>query len=258
MFDQWINVNKNGTVGTHSIGRWICDSCEIKFDRENRVHIKSLKNTAYSGKDICRKCISKFINVTDEYKLKQRTAQLKSYELCPERRQNISKTLIENKINVGEKNGMKSVEARKKVSDSRKHMNSKNRKIYSDATRRAWAEGKFAGVKVGRCKWYAINTPNGPMKVQGTWELKYAEYLLENNISFYAHRGRISYKDLQEATHSYYPDFYLPDDDRYIDIKAPYFYKLGREKFNLIKQQYPELKLDIIEYKKNTNTWEFL
>lgn len=258
MFVEWVKVNNNGTIGTHSYGKWICDSCRMEFIRQKRVHDKTLKNLVYMGNDVCRKCVNKFVNNTDSYKQKQRDSQLKGYKLDPSRKQKISNTLITNKANVGDKNGMKLWSARKKVSDSRKNMSAENRKIYSDSQKRAWAEGKFDDVKVGRCKWYAIQTPSGQMKVQGTWELKYAEFLLSNNINFYAHRGRILYIDSDGEEHSYYPDFYLPDENRYIDIKAPYFYDTNREKFKLIRQQYPTLILDIITYKKKTDTWEVL
>lgn len=258
MFDKWIQINKNGTIGSHSIGKWICDSCGMGFQRPKRVHEKTLQNSVYQQKDICRRCVSKFVNTTDSYRNKQKEVQLKMYKLYPERRERISKTLIANKVNVGSKNGMKSLDARKKVSESRKNMSSEIRKIYAESSRRAWREGKFDGVKVGRCKWYVIQTSNGLIKVQGTWELKYAEYLLKNNINFYAHRGRISYQDEHGNLHSYYPDFYLPDENRYIDIKAPYFYETNKNKIELIRKQYPNLILDIITYKKTTNSWEKL
>jgi len=258
MFECWVKVSKDGQIKSKSIGRWICDSCGDSFERLKINHDRAKKRSVYNGADVCRKCVNKFVNNTDEYKHKQRTSQLRLYELDPDRKIRISNTLRANKVNVGEKNGMKRLDARKKVSESRKNMSAENRKIYSDAQRNAWATGKFADVKVGRCKWYAITTPNGPMKVQGTWELKYAEYLLENNISFYAHRGRIAYIDSTGTEHSYYPDFYLPDEDRYVDIKASYIYDMTREKFELIRAQYPNLKLDIIGYKKRFNTWEYL
>lgn len=258
MFDCWIKIGKDGQIKQKSVGRWICDSCGISFERMKKTHDAAKARPAYEGKDICRKCVNKFVNNTEEYKLKQKIAQLKLYELDPSRKIRISNTLIANKVNVGEKNGMKKLEARKKVSESRKNMSAENRKIYADAQRKAWADGKFANVKVGRCKWYVIDTPNGPMKVQGTWELKYAEYLMENNIPFYSHRGRIPYTDLDGVAHSYYPDFYLPGVDTYIDIKAPYIYDMTKEKFDRIREQHPNLKLDIIKYKKNTNTWEYI
>lgn len=258
MFDCWIKISKNGEIKSKSVGRWICDSCGDSFERLKKNHDAAKKRSVYNGMDICRKCVNKFVNNTDEYKRKQRESQLKLYESDPDRRIRISNTMLTNKVNFGEKNGMKKLDARKKVSESRKNMSVENRKIYSDAQRKAWADGKFADVKVGRCKWYAINTPNGPMKVQGTWELKYAEYLMENNIPFYAHRGRITYVDSTGILHSYYPDFYLPDEDRYVDIKAPYIYGMTTEKFELIRKQYPNLKLDIISYKKTLNAWEYL
>jgi len=148
-----------------------------------------------------------------------------------------SETAKANKVNVGSKNGMKQLEARKKVSDWRKNMPEQLRRQISERTAQAWKDGKFDGVKVGRCKWYTINTKGGLIKVQGKWELMYALYLIDNGIRFYSHRGRISYIDGDGNSRSYYPDFYLVDEDKYVDIKADYFWELQKEKFQYIKEQ---------------------
>ena len=76
------------------------------------------------------------------------------------------------------------------------------------------------------CKYFEVFNPttNEIVKVQGTWQLKYAEYLNQNNISWIRSRKvNLKYRLHQDDyLHTYYPDFYLPDSDQYIEIKGRY------------------------------------
>ncbi len=64
------------------------------------------------------------------------------------------------------------------------------------------------------------------VKVQGTWQLKYAEYLNQNKINWIRSRKiNLKYRlHEDDYLHTYYPDFYLPDKDQYIEIKG-YWWK---------------------------------
>lgn len=79
-----------------------------------------------------------------------------------------------------------------------------------------------------KTKYYSIFSPymNEDIKVQGTYEYKYAQYLNENKINWIKKRTiSLKYKlHDDDYTHTYYPDFYLPDSDEYIEIKG-FFYK---------------------------------
>lgn len=76
------------------------------------------------------------------------------------------------------------------------------------------------------CKYFEVFnlTTNEIVKVQGTWQLKYAEYLNQNNISWIRSRKiNLKYRLHQDDyLHTYYPDFYLPEQDVYIEIKGRY------------------------------------
>lgn len=76
------------------------------------------------------------------------------------------------------------------------------------------------------CKYFEVFSPttNEIVKVQGTWQLKYAEYLNQNNISWIRSRKiNLKYRLHQDDyLHTYYPDFYLPEQDVYIEIKGRY------------------------------------
>lgn len=79
-----------------------------------------------------------------------------------------------------------------------------------------------------RTKYYDVYCPheNKFVKVQGTWQLKYAEYLNKNNINWIRSRKiNLKYRlHEDDYLHTYYPDFYLPDTDQYIEIKG-YWWK---------------------------------
>lgn len=79
-----------------------------------------------------------------------------------------------------------------------------------------------------KTKYFEIYCPytKDLVKVQGTWQLKYAEYLNQNKINWIRSRKiNLKYRLHQDDyLHTYYPDFYLPDKDQYIEIKG-YWWK---------------------------------
>ena len=109
-------------------------------------------------------------------------------------------------------------------------------------TRKAWADGKFDGVKHGRCKWYSHLTPSKEIiKLQGKWEVVLATWFDMNDIQYDAHRGRIAYIDDVGIERSYYPDFFIPAFNCYVDVKGSFFDDLQKRKFELIKNSNPTL-----------------
>ena len=73
-----------------------------------------------------------------------------------------------------------------------------------------------------RVKYYEVFCPfhDKIVKVQGTWELIYANYLNENNIRW-TRNTKLRYRLFEDDyLHTYYPDFYLIDTDEYIEIKG--------------------------------------
>jgi len=59
-------------------------------------------------------------------------------------------------------------------------------------------------------EWFEVNG----IKVQGTWELKVANWLMDNNIRF--ERNKVYYKIHRRYT----PDFFLPEYNFYIEVKG--------------------------------------
>lgn len=83
--------------------------------------------------------------------------------------------------------------------------------------------------------------------MQGTYELKYAQYLNSNNIKW--SRGKeinLSYKlNETDITRTYYPDFYLVDTKEYIETKG-YFRPKDIIKMDAVKKQHPEKQIIIL------------
>ena len=126
--------------------------------------------------DYCEKCWCSIRQNTQEAKIKMSNSLIELHKNNPKIRKKISKTLIKNKTNVGDSNGMKKLENRLKVSNTRKKLfkNPSFREKASNIMIKAWADGKFENVNVGKCKWYTYKHSNGKntkFKELGNWNL---------------------------------------------------------------------------------------
>ena len=85
-------------------------------------------------------------------------------------------------------------------------------------------------------QWFDV----GGIKVQGTWEKRFAEFLLAKNIKF--ERKGIKFC----KTHTYTPDFYCKDQDVYFEVKG---FRRDRDiyKMYLVLDEHPELHIKMIE-----------
>ena len=74
--------------------------------------------------------------------------------------------------------------------------------------------------------------------MDSSWEVKLAIFLDENNIIWERSRKHcILYIDKQSVQRRYYPDFYLPDLNIYLDPKNPYKASLDEEKLRRVLTQ---------------------
>jgi hypothetical protein len=129
------------------------------------------------------------------------------------------------------------------------------RKQVSQYTRKAWADGKYDGVKTGMCKWYEHTTWEGNViKLQGTWEVAFARRLDELKIKYETHKGRWKYYDCNNIERSYYVDFYIPMWDAYIDVKGAFWNTKQFDKVGQIKLSNPE-KFLFIATKPFLDAW---
>lgn len=241
MIKQWFGDR----LKTNTVIEFICDNCGAIFKRPNKVFRKLRERPIYENRDLCNPCCRKIINNTDTYKNRMSEIVLQRYKEHPEIIEKIIKS-TKGKINLGELNGMKQEQSKKKVSIARKKMFSEplTRKCYSEKTKNAWRQGKFNGVRVGQCEWLTYKHTDGHLyKVQGTWELAFIEWLDKNKLEFKCHRGRLAYTINGEA-HSYYPDFWINQWDAYVDVKARCFY--APAKFEAIRACNPDTVLHVL------------
>jgi hypothetical protein len=132
---------------------------------------------------------------------------------------------------------------------SHPHTLESRQKISRSASERSWTNG------IVRTRWYDVVNPftTELVKVQGTWEKAYAEYLNKNQVRWeksktFSFGWKRSEDDIE---HTYHPDFYLPDSDTYVEIKG-FMWKSkdgkvdDQLKLKLVKEQNPQLKLLIL------------
>lgn len=224
-----------------------CDKCGKDDDRNMMSHLNLKTDNPDFDKDYCKDCWRGLRQKTKRAKERMSTAINNMITSDPDwkRRNSISK---KGKINLGDNNGMKSIEAREKVSKTRKSMMTRDfRNKISEYTSKAWADGKYEGVRVGQSKWYTYLHSNGnEYKVQGTWELEFIKWLDNNDLEFKCHEGRIPYT-LNGKDKSYYPDFFITEWGQYVDIKNDYHYNLQKDKFEALKDQGNEIRVILKE-----------
>ena len=224
----------------------ICDKCGVEQRRFLKSYIKLQQHTAWNM-DYCKKCWDKVRQNTPEFKLKMSNSIKNMISNNPEWKEKIKKSNTGK--HTGENNAINKPGAKEKMGKTRseKFKNDPNfRKIYSDSVKKAWANRKFEGVNTGQCKWFEYKHSNDKIyKVQGTWELKFIQWLDRNNMKFECHKGRISY-NMNGDIKNYYPDFYVYDWGCYVDIKCNYFYNLQKDKFKALQEYNKDLKIKIL------------
>lgn len=142
-----------------------------------------------------------------------------------------------------------SAETRDKISNnskiaSRNYWNDETRKQRSEIMKRVVKENpdSYSSKNVcGRTKKVVFNG----FELNGSWELIVAKWLDGNNIKWTNKISPFTY-NWNDNTHLYFPDFYLPDYDRYIEVKG-YERERDRHKWkvvpNLIIIKQKEIKL---------------
>jgi len=86
--------------------------------------------------------------------------------------------------------------------------------------------------RAGRCKKITyISHVAGEVKLDGNWELKVAQYFDSNNINWERNAKRFKYLDSNGKERSYCPDFFLLDENKYIEVKG-FVTELDKLKWN--------------------------
>ncbi len=79
--------------------------------------------------------------------------------------------------------------------------------------------------------------------LDSSWEEILAMRLDEIGINWIRPKVPISYVMIDGRTHNYFPDFYLPDHDIYLDPKNPHAANVQKTKLDVIKKLMPNLKI---------------
>lgn len=125
---------------------------------------------------------------------------------------------------------------------------------HSEETKKLISQRMSLSNKGGRCKWFEVVNPNGiNFKVQGTWELKFTSYLNCIDINWIKlginnSEKSFKWKDDQNKTHTYTPDFYSPLLDKYFEVKG---YWWGNDKIKMQKVlEQNDINIEIITKKE--------
>lgn len=112
-----------------------------------------------------------------------------------------------------------------------------HRKTHSDLMRKVATENpeSYSSSNRGRTK----EIEKYGVKFQGSWELKFYEWCIHNQIEILRNFEGFNYTFDGERT--YYPDFYLPELDTYVEVKG---YKVDRD---VAKWSYFPHKLLVIQ-----------
>jgi len=112
-----------------------------------------------------------------------------------------------------------------------------NKKTCSDKCRNIASVGIRTYQNGSRkTKWYFNKYQNKEVLLESSWEVKIAEKLDEKNLKWIRPEPILWYDDKNKKRY-YYPDFYLPDFNLYLDPKNPYCMELDKNKLDYFKDR---------------------
>lgn len=187
--------------------------------------------------------------------------QLTTYEKCP----NLDKFNTKGKIPWNKGLTKDTDERLRRVSEWNMAYHKEHPEAYMNRHHSEETKKKISNTMINRCKELGTNLcGKGKRGVyhgilcQSSWELAYVIYQEEHNVNFIRNSKPFSYT-FESKIRTYFPDFYLCDEDTYIEIKG-YYDKKTAEKVkqftgNLIvlqkKEMQPILEYVITKYGKN-------
>ena len=95
----------------------------------------------------------------------------------------------------------------------------------------------------GKGQWYILNEEK--IWMRSSWEIKFAEYLDRNKIKWGYEIKPFSINDNE----TYTPDFYLIDDNKYIEIKG-WWREDAKIKYDKFIEKYKDINIEIYDNKK--------
>ena len=105
------------------------------------------------------------------------------------------------------------------------------------------AKARNFGGHTSKVKLYFKKKDGTEIYLQSSYEIKYATFLEESNVSW-IRPGPLNWIDDSGNSHKYYGDFYLQDFDVYVDTKNDFLIKKDAEKIKrVIEQNNVDLKV---------------
>lgn len=86
-------------------------------------------------------------------------------------------------------------------------------------------------------EWYFNKWENKKVLLESSWEIKVAKELDKLDI-FWIRPKPLKWIDSKNKEHLYYPDFYLPKQDIFLDPKNPYCMEKDKEKMKIVSAKY--------------------
>lgn len=197
----------------------------------------------------CQRCFAS-LPKTEEAKKKNSESVKKAHERNPENWKgknfgfcsNEWKKLHPEYLEKARETFRKNIASGKTIIKGHPHSKETREKLSQKAT-----GGKDGFVKT---KYYKIFCPytDEDVTVQGTWELKYCDYLNEQKTNWVRDRKnnlRFKYSE-NDIKRTYFPDLYLPDLDIYIEIKG-YFSEQDKLKMEKVKEYNEDKNIQILQ-----------
>lgn len=135
-------------------------------------------------------------------------------------------------------------------------------KKHSSETKQKMSRARSLNNKGGRSKWYNVkNAKDQNVKVQGTWELRFAKVLnlidpdwIKPSLNHPEHS--FEWIDDSGLLHTYTPDFWSPKLNKYFEIKG-YWWGDDKRKMELVLEQHSKIKIEVVR-KSELETYERL
>lgn len=102
---------------------------------------------------------------------------------------------------------------------------------------RSWCSEKCF-IEIKRKNWKGNKQRYKGISYDSSWEVKLADWMKDNNIEFIDKPDAVKWVDRTGKEHRYFPDFYIPKFDLYLDPKNKHVISLQHEKLSIVSKKY--------------------
>lgn len=232
--------------------KWFCSDCSEEQDKKYRYAIKN---------NLCLSCSNKInANKNKEVKIEKLKKWYKENE-HPLKGKKRPKHIVE-ELNKGREKAINKNKTKKQKDLFSKMFSGENNPMYgkkhteeslkkmkefqqvNPAIRGANSNFYGKPPKHGKGQWYKCKD-GSTVWMRSSWEIKYAEYLDENDIEWFYEPKKfpITY-DGKDGT--YCPDFFIINEDKYVEIKG-WWRDDAYKKYTAFCEQYPNINIKLLD-----------